>query len=151
MLTLSKNQEAFCQLVVSGRPAGRAYEEAGYTARGSTADSAGSRLLSSVKVSERIAELRSEIRDQCKMSRQDALDFLVDVIKTAAGTVQPEDALCQEFREASEHHGATIKMPAKMDAFDKLAKMNGWYQPEQVNLGVSDPMAEFLKSIRSKR
>lgn len=56
----NQKHEAFVQMVFQDEPASRAYVAAGYTAKNSnTAEAAASRLLSDVRVSARLAELRA--------------------------------------------------------------------------------------------
>lgn len=55
-------QELFVQGILKGLPANRAYVAAGYADK--TADQASSRLLSSVKVAERLDYLRTKVADK---------------------------------------------------------------------------------------
>jgi hypothetical protein len=52
--------ELFCQRVAAGIPASRAYAAAGYTARGTSAESNASRLLGTDKVRARLDKLSAE-------------------------------------------------------------------------------------------
>lgn len=149
---LNERQERFCQLVVSGRPHGRAYEEAGYKAKGDFADQCAARMLSrNAKVKARVAELKSENASGCRLSREQAMSFLCDIIETPVGEIDPNHKLAQEYREPGETTAAMIKMPAKLDAFDKLAKMCGWYEPEKIQHSVTDEIAEMMMRIRKRK
>lgn len=56
---VNARQRRFCEAVAEGIPAGRAYERAGYHARGRTANAAASRLLNEDAVFSYLSELRS--------------------------------------------------------------------------------------------
>lgn len=151
MRVSSERQLRFCDLVAGGEPAGRAYEKAGYKARGAVADQAASRLLRNVKVAERIRELQAENREASRIDRRKGLDFLCDILETPIGEVGPSHVLCQEYRELGNSGGRVVKMPSKLDAFDKLAKMCGWYEPEKKEHRIVDPLASLLKQIRGSQ
>lgn len=76
---LNDRQRRFAELVVSGRPAGRAYEEAGYDARGNVADSAAERLLRNVGVQAYLVELRAPQRAAAVLSRQKKREILAEI------------------------------------------------------------------------
>ena len=72
-----------------------------------------------------------------KLSRDEAIGILVDIIRTPVGHIHEGHSLAQEFR--STPAGTFIKMPGKLEAMDKLAKLLGWYDPEanEVNVKVT--------------
>jgi phage terminase small subunit len=55
---LNSRQEKFCQGLAAGASQRQAYLDAGYLGRAKTADQAGSRLSTNVKVQRRLAELQ---------------------------------------------------------------------------------------------
>jgi hypothetical protein len=65
---LTPRQDAFCRLLVEGHSQRAAYVEAGYAARGATADEAASRLARTVKVAARIAELQMEAVERAEIT-----------------------------------------------------------------------------------
>lgn len=146
---LSAQQVRFCELYASGRPAGRAYEEAGYSARGTSANSAGSKLLTNDNVQKRIKELKKEASKECRWIKRDALNFLADVLETPIGSVYQSHNLAQEYQEATERSGARIKMPSKMDALDKMARLCGWYEAEKHDVQMND-LRQIIASARAK-
>jgi len=142
---ITERQRKFAELYVSGKAAGRAYEEAGYKARGDKADQAASRLLSTnEKVAEFVTQLKEQNSEDCRMSRKEAMDYLCDILQIPIGEISKKHVLAQEHQAATENSGEKIKMPGKMDAFKELAKMCGWYEPEkhklefEVNIGGDD-------------
>lgn len=148
---LNERQERFCQLVASGRPHGRAYEEAGYSAKGRSADAQAAKLVAKGNVQARIAELMKENASGCRLSREQAMAYLCDIIETPVGDIDPQHKLAQEYREPGETTGGMIKMPAKLDAFKELAKMCGWYEPDKIEHSVTDEIAEMMMRIRKRK
>jgi hypothetical protein len=122
--------EKFAQLVAGGMSATKSYSEAGYEAK--DADVAGPRLLGNVGVAARIAELRKESEQSCKISREEVLAFLADVIKTPAGHVHKESPLCQSFKDTEDCN--EVRMPDKLGSIAQLCKMlPQWLEPERVD------------------
>lgn len=68
---LKPRQQRFVELVASGRPAGRAYEEAGYSARGNVADSCAERLMRKDEIVAALAEIRAKQEHDGFLTRKD--------------------------------------------------------------------------------
>lgn len=151
MTKLNDRQRLFAQHLVSGMAAGRAYEKAGYDARGHVADSAAERLLSNVDVAKHIEELRAESRQSSRIDKARAIEILCDIIETPIGEIDKDHMLAQEYQGPTEHAGAKIKMPAKMDAIRELAKMLGFYAPEKVAVGVTSDLASLMAELRERK
>lgn len=149
-MNLSPRHEKFAQLVASGEPAGRAYEKCGYDSRGASADAQAARLIRTAKVAARIAEIRKQCDELCTMSKEEAIDFLVECIRKPIGEIDTAHRLAQEYQEPGEHSGGRIKMPAKLDALDKLAKLCGWYAPEKKEI-TGDAFAAMLAELRARK
>lgn len=147
---MNDRQRRFAELVVSGRPAGRAYEEAGYSARGHAADVEGSKFLTKPEIAAYIAQLRAESAKDARLSKAQVIAFLCDVIATPIGEVTPDSRLAQEYEAPSESRGGRIKMPGKIPAVQELAKLCGWYAPEKVEVK-ADSLAELIREIRSRK
>jgi len=73
---MNTRQIRFTELVAQGRPAGRAYEEAGYDAKGNVADSCAEKLMRKAEVNEYMAKLREEAREISQFSTKSKLDTL---------------------------------------------------------------------------
>jgi hypothetical protein len=75
-------------------------------------------------VEERIRELQEENNRKSELSREEALAFLADVVRTPAGDVGPHEALCQSHKYTTgdgwESH--EIRVPDKLGAIQQLAK-----------------------------
>jgi hypothetical protein len=138
-----------CELVVAGMPAGRAYERAGYSARGDVADQAASRLLGTVKVASYLEQLRKEAARKAGMERDDLVQYLVDVLKTPVGKIDANHVLAQEW-SMDEAGGIKVKMPAKLAAAAQLAAIMGWNKPQEVKVDASDKLADIIRRIRAR-
>lgn len=74
-------RERFAHGIVQGKPAARAYIDAGYKARGHSAESAAARLLRNVEVEARIKELAEELRKPAIADADELQRFLTTVIR----------------------------------------------------------------------
>jgi len=106
---LSPTQRKFAEIYASGRPAGRAYEEAGYSAKGASADSAGSKLLRNDKVSEYVESLKSSATSSTILTILERKEILTE-ITNGNKKVDPN---------------------ASRQAIAELNKMDGGYEPER--------------------
>jgi hypothetical protein len=143
---LSDQQRRFCEFVVGGMPAGRAYERAGYRARGDVADQAASRMLGTVKVAEHLRILRAEAARKAEFTRDDLVGFLVEVVKTPVASVGEGSRLAQKVKV--DDAGMVIEMPSKIQAAKQLAEIMGWNKPQQVKVDVSEKLAEIVRRVR---
>lgn len=137
-----------CELVVQGVPAGRAYEQAGYTARGDAADQNASQLLRKPKVADYLRTLRDAAAKNAEFGRDDLIGFLVQIIKTPVSEVGQDSRLAQKVKV--DETGMTVEMPGKMLAAKQLAEIMGWNKPQEVKVDVSEKMADIIGRIRSK-
>ena len=138
-----------CELVVSGMPAGRAYERAGYTATGSAADVSASKLLRVPKVARYLETLRAEAAKKAGMERDDLVAYLVRVMKTPVGRLDANHELAQEWSMDAEG-GIKVKMPGKLVAAAQLAVIMGWNKPQEVKVDASDKLADIIRRIRAR-
>ena len=136
-----------CELVVGGHPAGRAYELAGYSARGDVADQAASRMLGTAKVAEYLQSLRDAAAKKAEYSRDDLVGFLVQVIKTPIGEVGANSHLAQRCKVDAEG-GYLIEMPGKLGAAKQLAEILGWNKPQEIKVDMSEKLADIISRVR---
>lgn len=73
--------ERFAQLIAQGKPASRAYIEAGYKARGNAAESAAARLFRNVQVQQRLAEIAAEMEQNAIADAEEVQKFLTAVMR----------------------------------------------------------------------
>src|SRR5262245_23127340 len=74
---LNARQERYAQLLAEGMPQSRAYVEAGYKARGQSADAEASKLIRIDKVKTRLAELRAENANASQITVQSVSQMLI--------------------------------------------------------------------------
>lgn len=144
---ITDRMRRLCELVVSGMPAGRAYERAGYSARGAVADQNASETLRIPKVSRYLEELRDEAKMKAAMERGDLVQYLVDVLKTPVGAIDANHVLCQEW-SMDEAGAMRVKMPSKLAAAKQLADIMGWNKPQEVKVDLSEKLADIIRRVR---
>lgn len=145
---LNDRMRRVCELVVQGHPAGRAYEMAGYTARGDSADQAASKLLGTAKVRAHLDSLRDAASKDAAFGRDDLIGFLVQIIKTPVSEVGQDSRLAQKVKV--DDTGMTVEMPGKMLAAKQLAEIMGWNKPAEVKVDISEKLSDIIGRIRSK-
>lgn len=146
---LTDRQRRFCDLLLAPMPAGRAYERAGYSAKGHAADSCAERLLKNLNISQHLEELRNELSRRAMFERADLVDFLVDVIRTPIGSVTAEGRLAQKVR--IDETSTAIEMPNKLAAAKQLAEIMGWNKPAEIKVDLSDKLAEIIGRVRNSK
>jgi len=109
---MNDRQRRFAELVVQGRPAGRAYEEAGYDARGKSADEAASALSRTLKVKAYMSELREKAVEASHFTTVDRLNMLERIAKAG----EDEDPR------------------VSISAIDQANKMTGGHSPEKIDI-----------------
>tara|TARA_R110000822_G_scaffold90467_3_gene209157 strand:- start:9069 stop:9455 length:387 start_codon:yes stop_codon:yes gene_type:complete len=81
-LEINDRQRKFAKLLVNGRPAGRAYEEAGYASRGPDADCCAAKLQRNAKVQEYIVSLREVVEKKAIWSLEERRSMLLRIAAT---------------------------------------------------------------------
>lgn len=120
---ISFRQHRFAELVVEGVPAGRAYEQAGYKAKGSSADVEASKALRKPKVAELVEKLRQEARDAAKISRDELVATLVEIIRSKPSEASLDNPLCEAKSARGEPYAV---FPDKFRCMDKLIQILGY-------------------------
>lgn len=131
-------------MVADGKPSTEAYRKI-YKSKAAAAESNSCRLMGNDKVAARINELKTATAELCRLSRRDLAAFCADIITTPLAKVNARSALCQEETTTRDGSKFTrkIKMPSKLDAVDKLAKLCGYYAPEK-HAHEFDTVEDFL-------
>lgn len=152
MEKLNPRQRKFAELVATGIPAGRAYEQAGYDSRGTDADANAARLIANDKVSRFVQSLRWEAETESKkatiLTIQQKREFLARVVQTPIGTVDEDSDLCQAFKLGESTR--EIKMPDKLRAIELDSRLAGEFR-DSVKIDASDEIVSLLKSIRGAK
>lgn len=165
--------EAFAQAVAGGMEAGKAYRKV-YKSKAKTAETSGPRLFRNVAVKARVRELQEETSKTIAFTKQEALEFLADVIRTPIGDIDETSPLCQEYTvdeinsgggqgklrrgnapEGNERRGDSIlrtklKMPSKLDALKQMAQLCGWNEPEKHDVAVTGPRGVLAGILNRK-
>ena len=87
------------------------------------------------KVPQRVLELQEICAKEFTVEKVALIRFLADVIRTPVGSVDDKSPLAQEvdvFPAGPDGQvRVRIRMPSKLDAVDKLARLLGYDVPEQ--------------------
>ena len=99
-------------------------------------------------VAARIEELRARNAEKCQLSKDQAIQYLVDILKTPIGVVTVDHQLGQTFDAKS----GKVELPNKLGAMQLLAKMCGWLTPEkhEIEHGYreKEELIEVIKRMR---
>lgn len=117
--------EKYCQNISLGMSQTESYIKAGYIARGNSAEVLSSKLLRNVKVANRIEELRQETQKEFKLTKNNILDKLKDVIISKSTD--------------------TPRTPDKLKAIEVVNKMCGFNEPDKLDVAV-----QSIKEIEDK-
>jgi hypothetical protein len=115
--------------VTSGN-ASAAYRESGSHVR--NADVVANQLVRTNGIAERIAELKAAQAKKSELSRDELREFLTELILTPAGKVNEQSRLCQSYKVTPEVR--EIRMPDKLRAVERFAKLCGFNEPEKMEL-----------------
>ena len=164
---LSPREAAFVEALLSGKdgkpmPAGRAYEAAGYKARGASADSLASKMLRKDKVSCYVEKRRLEIAEAdreekrklaeaAQIQKWEVIELLGRALKTPVGEVDEKSDLAQEV--TTDEVGEAIirkkvKMVDKLGAAKQLATLLNWNAPVKVEVDGTAELAELIGLVR---
>ena len=121
--------ERFAQLVASGKHSDmEAFKQAGYA--NESAHQNACRLRANESVAARIEELRARNTEKCSYQGMEAVQYLVEILKTPIAEVTADHRLAQSYDAKS----GKIELPNKLGAMQLLAKMCGWQAPEKHEL-----------------
>ena len=125
-----------------------AFTEAGYSA--SSAQQNAHRLSENEGVKARIAELKHRNAEKCEMARAEAVQYLVEILKTPIGEVTADHRLAQSCDAKS----GKIELPNKLGAMQLLAKMCGWQAAERHeidhNFKEQQELVEVIARLRGR-
>ena len=101
-----------------------AFKQAGYADESARQNAC--RLGANESLAARIEELRAR-NGEVQLSRDEAVQYLVEILKTPIGEVTADHRLAQSYDAKS----GKIELPNKLGAMQLLAKMCGWNEPEK--------------------
>ena len=99
----------------------------------------------------RIAELRAGNARKSELTREEALRWLADLIRTPIGSVGKDSPLVQSYEVDSE--GKTkVRLADKLAGMQTLCRMTGWNEPDRIKLSTDDHCRLICsRSERSRR
>jgi hypothetical protein len=118
------------------------------------------RVATYPSVRARVEEIQAENEQECRWGRKQLLDFYCDCLERGAGTLTPDDRLCQGIERTTVEHlnskGEVVRtvtkerliMPAKMEAAEGVRRMLGW--DKRTEADVPDDITELMIMIRRK-
>ena len=147
---LNPRQKAFADFFIIGIPAGRAWEKAGYFARGNAAEVEASKALKKPKFKAYIRAERARLEKEGQFERSNLVDYLVKVIKTPVGGLDGGSPLVQEYIEENSETGTRlrVKMANKLQAAKQLAEIMGWNKPQEVKVDLSEKLSDIIARVR---
>lgn len=127
-----------------------AYRKAGFL--GAQAHRRAAEIRARPDVDARIAEIRRENDRLSALSREEAMAFLADIVRTPIGDVSTSSPLCQEHSRTEGVGTSTerIKMPSKLDALKLLGSWCGWEQGTEAENKAANTLATFMAEVRSR-
>lgn len=140
--------ELFCRYVVSGKTDTEAYRLAGFT--GKHADKRAAEVRGRQGIKDRIAQMRKENEEAFRLTKEQVLNFLADIIETPIGAVTPDHKLAQEIGFSNEGGMTKLKMPGKIEAAKLAGMWCGWEKGNQAENKAADAAASMAEAIRSR-
>lgn len=149
---LKPRQQAFADLVLAGTPAGRAWEQAGYQARGNSAEAQASKALKKPTVRAYLKNERARMQDAGRIERAQLVAYLVAVIRTPIGDLIPASPLVQKYHKEELASGVIrthIEMPSKLEACRLLSVIMGWQAADKHDLDATEAIRSMMAKIRA--
>src|SRR4051794_29784235 len=131
---LTQRQEAFCRELAKGRPASRAYIDAGYNARGNAAEVNASRLLRKAQIRTRLAELQHRHAERVEVTVESLVRELEEASLRAMETRQVAAAVAASMGKAKllglivdkAEIDATIRKPLRAPGAPAQMSLEEW-------------------------
>lgn len=145
---LSPRHAKFVELCCNGESAVAAYKSCGYNAKKNSVESNAYRLYNKPEIKAAIAAECEIASANSRLSKDDLIKYLTDVIMTPPGEVDESSPLAQEVRR-----DGTVKMVNKFNAIKLLVKMCGWDAPEEeeVELSLVDSVVKYVRDCNRER
>jgi hypothetical protein len=100
-------------------------------------------------IKERIAELKAQNARKSELSREEALQWLSDLIRTPIGSVGKDSPLVQAYEEDSEGK-VKVRLADKIAGMQILSKMTEWFEPERVRVSGDNSLNAYLLALRAQ-
>ena len=94
-------------------------------------------------------ELQERNAERSELSREEALRWLSDLIRTPIGSVGKDSPLVQAYEEDSEGK-VKVRLADKIAGLQTLCRMTGWNEPEKIRVSGEDSLSAYLLELRSQ-
>lgn len=149
-MKLTIKQENFCNYYIETGSASEAYRRA-YSCdnmKDSTIHRKAHEMLENGKITARVQEIQSRLKEQSDITKEEALKELSNIVRgrvtdvlTARGktvTVKslkdlPDEVVACIASVKSVRGGVEVKLYDKVSAIDRLSRMLGWDAPKEIN------------------
>ena len=143
----SIRHERFAEFVASGATYAEAYRRVIGDCKNT--DVKGNQWLNKCGMKARIAELRAGNARKSELTREEALRWLADLIRTPIGSVGKDSPLVQSYEVDSE--GKTkVRLADKLAGMQTLCRMTGWNEPDRIKLFTDNSLSAYLLALRAK-
>jgi Holliday junction resolvase len=136
----NSRHERFAQLRASGKTGCDAYREA-VSNKSKNPDVLASQLVGMPGVAERIEELKAESARKCSMTREEFVESLVEMYRSAPGDASLTNPLCDSLISRGVRHAV---FPMKTTVAAQLAKLCGWESPQRLEVEAGENLSGFL-------
>lgn len=144
MKALSDRRRRFAEFLVQGLAAGRAYEQAGFKARGNSAEVEAGKLAKNPDVAAYVAELRAKASESAGMTAEQMIADCVRILQSPPSAASMDNPLC-EIRMSKV--GPFAAFPSKIAVMERLAKMLGFDKPQKVELSAEEELRGALAGL----
>ena len=141
--------EKFAQLCATGLSRAEAYRRVAGVRAGKNSDANSDDWLNARGVRKRIQELQERNAERSEITREEALQWLADLIRTPIGSVGKDSPLVQAYEEDSEGK-VKVRLADKIAGLQTLCRMTGWNEPDQVRLSTTDSLSAYLLELRAQ-
>jgi hypothetical protein len=145
---LNPRQRKFVELFTSGMTGGRAYEAAGYVARGAEANKNASDLVRTAKVAAAIAEARGKLMVESGFTKERLIEIAVKILTSPPSEASMDNPLCELVLTRT---GPTAVFPDKIACMDRLGKMLGFFTAEKQEPQGAQGSGELAELVRATR
>jgi hypothetical protein len=141
--------EQFAQLCATGLSRAESYRRVAGERAGKNSDANSDDWLNARGVRERVQELQERNAERSEITREEAMRWLADLIRTPIGSVGKDSALVQAYEEDSEGK-VKVRLADKIAGLQTLCRMTGWNEPDQVRLSGTDTLSAYLLELRAQ-
>jgi hypothetical protein len=145
---LNQRQEVFAQGIAAGLSGVEAFQRV-TSGNPKDCDVKADKMRRQPAVAARIQELMAQNSQASKLSREEALRWLSDLIRTPIGSVGKDSALVQAYEE-DRAGNVKVRLADKIAAMQTLCRMTGWNEPDQVSLSGTDTLSAYLLELRAQ-